>query len=52
MLFHADSEESDQTGRMLSLRCRTCHFVGFVMLRLTCVVDMKVKSGKKYYISQ
>ena len=29
MLLHADSEDSDQTGR-------TCHFVGYVMLRLTC----------------
>ena len=34
-LLHADSEDSDQTGRMPRLICvfvgRTCHFVGFVM---------------------
>ena len=33
--LHADSEDSDQTGRMLRLiwvfTRRTCHFVGFVM---------------------
>ena len=35
--LHADSEDSDQTGRMPRLICppgRTCHFVGFVMRRL------------------
>ena len=37
--FHADSEDSDQTGRMPRLiwvfgGC-TCHFVGFVMRRLS-----------------
>ena len=36
--FHADSEESDQTGRMPRLiwafAGRTCHFVCFVMRRL------------------
>ena len=35
--FHADSEDSDQTGRMARLiwvfTGRTCHFVGFVMSR-------------------
>ena len=34
MLLHADSEDSDQTGRMqadLSLRWRTGHFVDFVV---------------------
>ena len=40
-LLHADSEASDQTGRMPSLICifagRTCHFVGFVMLQLICI---------------
>ena len=39
--LHADSEDSDQTGRMPRLNCvfagRTCHFVGFVMRRLICV---------------
>ena len=36
--LHADSEDSDRTGRMLGLiwvlAGRTCHFVGFVMRRL------------------
>ena len=36
--LHADSEDSDQTGRMSRLiwvfAGRTCHFVGFVMRRL------------------
>ena len=36
--LHADSENSDQTGRMPRLirvfAGRTCHFVGFVMRRL------------------
>ena len=36
--FHADSEDSDQTGRMPRLiwvfAWRTCHFIGFVMRRL------------------
>ena len=38
-LLHADSEDSDQTGRMLrliwALSWRTCHFVGFVMRQLS-----------------
>ena len=38
--LHADSEDSDQTGRMPRLiwvfAGRTCHFVGFVMRRLIC----------------
>ena len=36
--LHVDSEDSDQTGRMPRLiwvfAGRTCHFVGYVMLRL------------------
>ena len=36
--LHADSEDSDQTGRMPRMiwvfAGRTCHFVGFVMRRL------------------
>ena len=36
--LHADSEDSDQMGRMPSLTCvfaaRTDHFIGFVMLQL------------------
>ena len=39
--LHADSEDSDQTGRMPRLiwvfAGRTCHFVGFVMRRLISV---------------
>ena len=38
--LHADSEDSDQTGRMPRLirvfAERTCHFVGFVMRWLIC----------------
>ena len=38
MFLHADSEDSDQTGRMPRLICvfsgRNGHFVGFVMRRL------------------
>ena len=37
--LHADSENSDQTGRMprlISLRWAHTHFVGFVMSRLIC----------------
>ena len=40
MILHADSEDSDQTGRMTRLTRvfagRTDHFVGFVMRRLIC----------------
>ena len=35
--LHADSEDSDQTGRTPRLKVfagRTCHFVGFVMRQL------------------
>ena len=36
--LHADSEDSDQTGRMSRLICvfTWCHSVGFVMRRLKC----------------
>ena len=40
--LHADSKDSDQTGRNVSLiwvsAGRTCHFVGFVMRRLIYLV--------------
>ena len=40
MIFHADSEDSDRTGRMTRLTWvfagRTDHFVDFVMRRLIC----------------
>ena len=40
MILHADSEDSDQTGRMTRLTWvfsgRTDHFVGSVMRRLIC----------------
>ena len=42
MPLHADSEDSDQTGRMLRLirdfAGRPCQFVGFVVLRLISVL--------------
>ena len=42
--LHADSEDSDQTGRMPRLiwvfAGRTCHFVGFVMRRLICCFNI------------
>ena len=41
--LHADSEDSDQTGRMPGLMWvfagRTCHFFGFVMRRLICLSE-------------
>ena len=41
--LHADSEDSDHTGRMARLVCvftgRTCYFVGFVMRRLICLSE-------------
>ena len=43
MILHADSEDSDQTGRTTKLiwvfAGRTVHFVGFVMRRLFCNLD-------------
>ena len=43
--LHADSDDSDQTGRMPRLiwvfAGRTCHFVGFVMMRLKFRNTMK-----------
>ena len=53
MFHHADSEDSDQTGRMPRLiwvfAGRTCHFVGFVMRRLMSrVVKPKPKYGLYY----
>ena len=40
--LHADSEDSDQTGRMPRLICvfagRTCHFVCYVMRRLKYII--------------
>ena len=54
--LHADSEDSDQTGRMPRLiwvfAGRTCHFVGFVMRRLKCMFecspayDKDIKTGQ------
>ena len=42
--LHADSEDSDQTERMPRLiwvfTGRTCHFVGFVMMRLNYVLTI------------
>ena len=43
--LHADSEDSDQTGRMTRLirvfAGRTCRFVGFVMRRLIYAQPLK-----------
>ena len=43
--LHADSEDSDQTGRMPRLiwvfAGRICHFVGFVMRRLICCLSVE-----------
>ena len=51
MLLHADSEVSDQTGRMPRLihvfAGRTCHFVGFVMLRRNWLANSAKKKKKK-----
>ena len=45
--LHADSEDSDQTGRMPRLiwvfAGRTCHFVGFVMSRFKTEIRLKKK---------
>ena len=50
--LHADSKDSDQTGRMPRLiwvfAGRTCHFVGFVMKRLTLEVQMSQCMRKEY----
>ena len=44
--LHADSEDSDQTGRMPRLiwvfAWRTCHFVGFVMRQLIFVINSRI----------
>ena len=44
--LHADSEDSDQTGRMPRLiwvfAGRTCHLVGFVMRRLKCLYEHSI----------
>ena len=44
MFLHADSEDSDQTGRMSRLICvfaeRNGHFVGFVMRRLMYTLQL------------
>ena len=44
MFLQADSEDSDQTGRMPRLiwvfAGRTCHFIGFVMRRLKCSLQL------------
>ena len=44
MFLHADSEDSDQTGRMRRLICvfagRNGHFVGFVMRRLMYTLQL------------
>ena len=50
--LHADSKDSEQTGRMPRLiwvfAGRTCHFVGFVMRRLKDLWSTSLFSLKKY----
>ena len=50
--LHADSEDSDQTGRMPRLiwvfAGRTCHFVGFVMRRF---ISMKEPHSKQMTVN-
>ena len=44
--LHVDSEDSDQTGRMLRLiwvfAGLTCHLVGFVMRQLKCLYEHRI----------
>ena len=44
MFLHADSEDSDQTGRMHMLICvftgRNGHFIGFVMRQLMYTLQL------------
>ena len=54
MFLHADSEDSDQTGRMLRL-IRVCagrkgQFVGFVMRRLIIIKPQSLRKRTKFYI--
>ena len=50
--LYADSEDSDQTGRMprLIFAGRTCHFVGFVMWWLICANGSAFLNHKHVYI--
>ena len=58
--FHADSEDSDQTGRMPGLiwvfAGRACHSVGFAMRRLNYVLALKMildhKHSYRWHIRQ
>ena len=53
MFLHADSKDSDQTGRMPRLiwvfTGRRCHFVGFVMLQLRCD-QQRCRSKQSYWL--
>ena len=53
--IHADGEDSDQTGRMLRLiwvfTGRTCHFIGFIMLRLILSGSQKSKRSEVYWVN-
>ena len=58
MFLHADNEDSDQTGRgpgWSETSLGTCHFVGFVLLRLRllcfiflCTAYLKIQSVSMY----
>ena len=54
--LHADSEDSDQTGRMPRLiwvfAGRTCHFVGFVIRRLNYVRYIMRKSWLELIVNK
>ena len=53
--IHATGEDSDQTGRMLRLIWvfpgRTCHFIGFVMLRLILSGSQKSKRSEGSWVN-
>ena len=53
MFLHADSEDSDQTGRMSRLirvfTGRTCHCVGFFMRRLKYSKQVKTRCYASLY---
>ena len=50
MFLHADSEDSDQTGRMPRLICvftwRSGHFAGFVMRRLMYTLQLSRRASR------
>ena len=55
MFPHVDNEDSDQLGRMARLigvfAGHTCHFVGFVVLRLICYMPVPCICYLRYILS-